>query len=80
MRTHLSKRDIEELLDAYDADPVDAVTVALRKIVESADPTWGCLVASVPESVAAQSGLRNHDIDALDAVVKHLVENRCLQK
>jgi hypothetical protein len=74
----LSKRDIEVLLDEYDNDPVGAVSVALRKLIDDHDAPWHVLVAGVPESVASRSLLEDHDISALDAVVKHLVENRRL--
>ena len=76
----LSKRDIEELLDAYDHDPVAALCTALSRIVEKHDGTWESLASSVPASVAPAGQLQRRDIAALDAVVKHLVENRRLQQ
>ncbi len=80
MRSDLTKRDIEELLDAYDIDPTGALTVALSKIVGTPVSGWTTALTFVPESIAPQSRLRECEIGALDAVVKHLVENRRLQK
>lgn len=80
VRTHLSKLDIEELLDAYDNNPVDALTKSLSKILNGSDDSWDSIVSQIPESIASHSRLRVRDIAALDAVVKHLVEYRCLQK
>lgn len=76
----LSKRDIEELLDSYDLDPVRALTRALVKIVKTHDGSWDSIVGQIPDTIAAHDRLRGHDIASLDAVVKHLVEHRRLQK
>lgn len=80
MRTHLSKRDIEELLGAYDNNPVDALTKSLSKILDGSGDSWDSIVSQIPESVASHSLLKVRDNATLDAVLKHLVEYRCLQK
>jgi hypothetical protein len=76
----LSKRDIEDLLDSYDDNPVGALATALEKLVGTHDLAWDSLVAYVPEEVARPDRLLSQEIAALDAVVKHLVENRRLEQ
>lgn len=53
----LRKPDVEILLATYDADPVDALTVALRRVLDRPDATW-------PELLGA-SGLPDDTVEAL---------------
>jgi hypothetical protein len=70
----LGKADVEALLAAYDADPVGALTAALRLVLEQPSWSWDDLVAALPPS--RRAGLLAQDPDALDALAAELNELR----
>lgn len=74
----LSKRETETLLESYDRDPVGSLASALRIVLGDASLTWDTIIGHVPDHVADRDLLRARDITAMDAVTKHLVENRGL--
>lgn len=76
----LSKRDVEELLHEYDSDPVVALLNALRKILPDGLTEWSAAVHALDITNIERTLLLSHDISALDALAKHLVEFRGLQQ
>ncbi len=74
--TALTKRDVEQLLQAYDTDPVGAVTVALRTTLDRPDLDFTALVKLAGFSCARRIRLQAHDVQALDELVAELNELR----
>ena len=74
----LAKRHVESLLADYDDDPVAALTVALRIVLEQPDATWPELVAraGLPDTQCA--ALLVGEEGALDALTRTLNELRAL--
>jgi hypothetical protein len=70
----LTKRDVERLTDDYDADPVAALTRALRVITATAGASWAELVEICP--LPLRAGLANHEIATLDALLRLCIETR----
>jgi hypothetical protein len=68
----LRKRDVERLLDTYDADPVAALTVALRVALDRPDASYPDLIADLPEREA----LAENDSSAMDRLATTLNELR----
>ena len=76
--TRLTKRDVETLLASYDADPVAALTVALRRASDRAEATWAELVAAAPLPAAERAALLAGEQRALDDLARTLNELRGL--
>jgi len=74
----LKKRHVECLLADYDADPVSALTAALRITLEMPDATWPMLVAAAPIDAARRRSLLSADESRLDQLVAELNEFRCI--
>jgi hypothetical protein len=74
----LSKRDAEALLRDYDADPVRAVTIALRIVLGRPESGWQDLIAAAPFTDGRRHALAVREPDALDALAAELNEERGL--
>lgn len=70
----LRKADAEALLAGYDADPVAALTLALRRVLEQPCGSWEELVAVLP--VERRTSLLARDPVALDRLAADLNELR----
>lgn len=76
---HLKKRDVEALLNAYDANPIDALLSSLRVVCEDTDMSWQEAMERVPSSWNIE-GLLHGDIAVCDQLLKHLIEHRSLDQ
>ena len=76
----LTKRDAERLLADYDADPVGALTVALRITTGRRNAGWDELVASATDDPQRRAALVTRDVFALDALARELNELRGLDR
>ncbi|MEO6126345.1 MAG: hypothetical protein ABIR32_21810 [Ilumatobacteraceae bacterium] len=74
----LSKRNVEGLFAIYDADPVAALTIALRRVLDQDDATWPELLASAPITDTRRAALLVGEQGALDALAAQLNELRSL--
>ena len=85
----LTKRDVEDLINGYDDDPVAALTVALRRVLrEPADVNQSVaqlgfdqLIDRVPVTSlppARRDALHRREQEALDELVTELNEERGL--
>ena len=74
----LSKRDVEALLAEYDKDPVSSLLSALQLLLPERPSNWEEAISALSIDDAKKQELRSHSIDALDSLVKQLVETRSL--
>ena len=74
----LTKRDVEALLDAYDADPVAALTVALRKVLDRPTADFDELIGDDRIDEARRVRLVRRELPALDDLAAELNERRAL--
>jgi hypothetical protein len=75
----LTKRDVERLLADYDADPVGALTVALRRATGAVDTaSWADVVALATADPHRREALLRGDVAALDELARELNELRGL--
>jgi hypothetical protein len=78
----LGKRDVEALLDRYDDDPVAALEVALRRLLDRSRASFDELVQAMDDehrlSVERRRALLDRDPHALDALAAELNETRGL--
>ena len=74
--TALRKSDVERLLAEYDADPVGALTVALRVTLDEPALDWTDLVKMAGFDCATRIRLQAADPSALDALLVDLNELR----
>jgi hypothetical protein len=74
----LTKRDVEAMLARYDDAPIEALTVALRKLLDQQNATWGQLIAGGPFSDERRQRLLGADEAALDTLLGQLNELRTL--
>jgi hypothetical protein len=74
----LRKVDVEALLGAYDADPVGALTAAMRLVREQPEASWEQLVGTLPE--AKRAPLLAREPAALDSLAAELNELRTLPR
>lgn len=72
----LKKADAERLLAGYDADPIAALTAALRIILEMPNADWATLLAASPIESKRWQRLLAADESSLDRLVAELNENR----
>lgn len=78
MTRRLRKIDVERLLAGYDDDPIEALTIALRIVLESPSASWSGLVTEAPLSSERRAALLRADQAALDALATELNELRTL--
>jgi hypothetical protein len=74
----LKKVDVEQLLDAYDADPVGALTAALRLVLDRPHDSWAELIAIAPLDGDRRAALDALAPSALDGLLRELNELRTL--
>jgi hypothetical protein len=78
----LSKRTVEVLLATYDADPVGALVIALRRLGEHPTADFDQLIQLLADegriTVDRQLALVRRDVAALDALASELNEARTL--
>jgi len=74
----LRKADVERLLSDYDADPIGALTTALRTTLEMPAASWESLLESAPIEPDRRQRLLSGDVVPLDQLAAELNERRCL--
>lgn len=74
--SRLKKADAAALMDGYDADPVGALTAALRVALDRPDLEWTALVKLAGFSCARRIRLQGNDPVALDELAAELNELR----
>lgn len=74
----LTKAQVERLLAEYDADPIGALTRALRRVVRMPDATWAELLAAAPIDAGRRQLLLSGDEASLDRLAAELNERRRL--
>ncbi len=74
----LKKAQVERLLADYDADPIGALTVALRVALDRADATWTELLDAAPIDDERRRRLIAADERVLDQLAAELNERRGL--
>jgi hypothetical protein len=77
--TRLTKRDVEQLWAAYDADPVGALRRALARVLDRPAAAWPELLAAAPLPGPRREALAAADPVALDALARELNELRGLE-
>jgi hypothetical protein len=78
LTVRLKKADVERLLNDYDADPVAALTAALRTTLAMPDGTWESLLWAAPIPREQRKQLLNGELASLDRLAAELNERRCL--
>jgi hypothetical protein len=76
--TALSKSDVAELLERYDADPTGALAMALGRVLDRPGATWAELIALAPLDPARRQRLARGETAALDELLSELNECRTL--
>jgi hypothetical protein len=76
--TVLGKRDVERLMADYDADPVAALTTALRATLEQPELEWTALVKLAGFDCARRIRLQAGETAALDELLVELNEQRVI--
>jgi hypothetical protein len=74
----LKKAAVERLLTNYDADPIAALTVALRIVLDMPTAEWAPLIAAAPIAAVRQHLLLEGDQSSLDQLATELNERRGL--
>ena len=74
----LTKVEVERMLNTYDEDPVGTLTLAISLTSEVASQSWTDLVGNLGFDIHRTQSLRERDTEALDELLKSLVENRSL--
>ncbi len=74
----LKKTQVERLLTDYDADPVAALSAALRIVLAAPDAEWGELLAAAPLDDTRRRLLIDGDEASLDQLAAELNERRDL--
>jgi hypothetical protein len=72
----LRKTDAEQLLADYDTDPVAALTLALRIVLDLPGADWVTVVAAAPIDAARRRLLFDFDETTLDGLARELNERR----
>lgn len=76
--TRLRKSDVVQLLDTYDADPVTALSLALRRVLDLPAADWEQLLAAAPIAGHRRAALVAGEQRALDDLAAELNERRTL--
>jgi len=74
----LKKTQVERLLTDYDADPVAALSAALRIVLAAPDAEWADLLAAAPLDDTRRQLLIDGDEASLDQLAAELNERRDL--
>ena len=74
----MKKVHAEHLLADYDADPIGALTVALRIALDRADANWTELLDAAPIDAGRRRRLVVAEVSALDQLAVELNERRGL--
>jgi uncharacterized protein len=74
----LTKRDAEELMNSYDANPLQALTHALQTVTGMPDASWNSLIAQVTTDLNQRKLLYTFDQQCLDQLAQRLNESRTL--
>jgi hypothetical protein len=74
----LTKRDAEELMNSYDANPLQALTHALRIVTGMPNASWNSLIAQVSTDLKQRKLLYAFDQQCLDQLAQGLNESRTL--
>jgi len=74
----LTKKEVETLLESYDADPSDSLRTAVSSLLGIDCPTWESMMTLLPERYTASGSLVRQEMTAMDDLVKQLVEHRAL--
>ena len=74
----LTKRDAEDLMNNYDADPQQALVQALRIVTGMPNASWRSLVAQVSPDLEHRELLYGADQSSLDKLAQHLNERRSI--
>ena len=73
----LTKADVVRLVDGYDADPIGALSTALRRALDADDGAdWSELLGLAPFDDARRAALAALDQGALDGLLVELNEQR----
>jgi len=64
------------LLASYDADPIVALTVALRIVLDMPEAGWAALIAAAPLDADRRGRVLAHDDSSLDQLAAELNEFR----
>ena len=72
----LKKVDVERLLADYDAEPVGALTTALRRVLQMPDSSWAELIDAAPIDAGRRQLLLSADQASLDQLAAELNERR----
>lgn len=76
----LKKAQVERLLGDYDADPVAALSAALRVVLDMPDDDWLALLAAAPLDAARRQQMLDGDASSLDQLAAELNERRDLTR
>jgi len=74
----LTKRDVENLMNNYDINPQQALTLALRITTGMPNASWQTLIAQVSPDLEYRKLLYGTDQQSLDQLAQHLNERRTL--
>ena len=74
----LKKRDVETLLQAFDHDPVGALTASLRIVLNRPDDDFDELIAQADLADERRQRLLQRQPNALDELAAELNERRTL--
>jgi len=74
----LTKKEVETLLDTYDANPEGSLRIAVSSLLGVDCPTWDSMTALMPATYTASGSLLRQEMTAMDDLVKQLVEHRAL--
>ena len=74
----LTKFEVERMLNTYDQDPLGTLSLAISLAKEVSVTSWTELVQTLGYDETRTKNLRNGQTDALDELLKSLVEDRSL--
>jgi hypothetical protein len=74
----LRKGDVERMMGGYDLDPIGALTVALRRVMDAPDASWEDLLRTAGFTCDRRIRLHTADPAALDELLRDLNELRTL--